>query len=523
MQEAPKGDGNPPPFGNIALSLSGGGYRAAAFHLGALDVLHRLDLLKDVSTLSTVSGGTFTGMQYALSLKADIAFRDFYDQFKATLENVDLPSLAFDQLNDGTPSIPSRRWDLITAIAQVYDDKLFQGQRFGVFWSGKPIPLTELIFNATEFRTAVAFRFRKSQHPNAKIGNGKVFITAEQARQIRIADIVAASSCFPGGFEPLSFPDDFNWPDDDVGRKALEELRQNEWCPLPLMDGGVYDNQGMGSLMLNRRHSGSGTHADTESISVEDFGLFIFSDTDQKQASLYSLPGRRPSGLLRLKHLSVLWWLLLAASIATALVSIKFTIVPWNLFPLGMAIGTVAALIWVRRTISESFKRIPKVGLNAWDHLKRLKTNQFIDMLELRASSLVALASSVFMRRIRRLVFDSVYNDISLTPKLVSNLIYGVLEHHQRPPELEWLEPSDRMRKVAEAANTMPTTLWFTDPQQMKDLIACGQISICHKLILHIASSVSVAGGSIPPSLQAVHDKAHTLFLALNDEPYSLL
>ena len=57
------------PFGAIALSLSGGGYRAAAFHLGALDMLHRLDLLRDVTALSTVSGGTFTGMRYALSLK----------------------------------------------------------------------------------------------------------------------------------------------------------------------------------------------------------------------------------------------------------------------------------------------------------------------------------------------------------------------------------------------------------------------------------------------------------------------
>src|SRR5207247_438457 len=54
------------PFGDIALSLSGGGYRAAAFHLGTLDLLHRLQLLRDVTMLSTVSGGTFTGAYYAL-------------------------------------------------------------------------------------------------------------------------------------------------------------------------------------------------------------------------------------------------------------------------------------------------------------------------------------------------------------------------------------------------------------------------------------------------------------------------
>ncbi len=35
----------------IAISLSGGGYRAAAFHLGTLAYLHRLNLLKNTNTI----------------------------------------------------------------------------------------------------------------------------------------------------------------------------------------------------------------------------------------------------------------------------------------------------------------------------------------------------------------------------------------------------------------------------------------------------------------------------------------
>ena len=34
------------PFGDIALCLSGGGYRAATFALGTLDMLDELDLLE---------------------------------------------------------------------------------------------------------------------------------------------------------------------------------------------------------------------------------------------------------------------------------------------------------------------------------------------------------------------------------------------------------------------------------------------------------------------------------------------
>jgi predicted acylesterase/phospholipase RssA len=78
------------PFGPIALSLSGGGYRAAGFHLGVLDMLDRLDLLKDVSALSTVSGGTFTGMRYALSQRAGEPFCAFFENFKNDLSSVDI-------------------------------------------------------------------------------------------------------------------------------------------------------------------------------------------------------------------------------------------------------------------------------------------------------------------------------------------------------------------------------------------------------------------------------------------------
>ena len=46
------------PLGSISLSLSGGGGRAAGFHLGTLAYLDRVKLLKDVSVLSSVSGGS---------------------------------------------------------------------------------------------------------------------------------------------------------------------------------------------------------------------------------------------------------------------------------------------------------------------------------------------------------------------------------------------------------------------------------------------------------------------------------
>ena len=510
------------PFGPIALSLSGGGYRAAAFHLGTMDMLYRLGLLPDVTALSTVSGGTFTGMRYALSLKSRQTFRTFYDELKRDLETIDLPKLALAKLTSGIPSIPSKRWDVITAFAQVYDETLFAHKRFGVFWEGPDIPLTELIFNSTEFRTAVAFRFRKSKSAKAKIGNGNVSITADQAKQIRIADVVAASSCFPGGFEPLSFPNDFQWPDDDAGRATLEELRDKEWTPLPLMDGGVYDNQGMGSLML--------LDDDDDDKGLGDFGLFIFSDTDQKRASLYTVPKPRAKGWLRLRHLNIIWWLLLFLSIGTLIVAVRFIAKPWygwpgvlNLLPLVLASGTAIVLIWLRRKIKRALCAIPQIGIGIWDFTKKLKVNQFIDLIELRISSLFALAAGVFLRRIRRLVYDSIFGDQRFEARLLSNLIYDIPDAKPHAGPLDWLDPSEAMRDVAKAANDMPTTLWFTNTAQMPVLIACGQVTICHQLLDHILKLSGKDPRVIPPHLQPLFEQAQSLFLQLKADPHAFV
>ena len=56
------------PFNNIALSLSGGGFRATAFHSGVISYLSTqkwfsVSLLERTRILSTVSAGTFTGVK----------------------------------------------------------------------------------------------------------------------------------------------------------------------------------------------------------------------------------------------------------------------------------------------------------------------------------------------------------------------------------------------------------------------------------------------------------------------------
>ena len=53
----------------VGLALSGGGFRAAFFHLGVLAQLARRGLLREVEVLSTVSGGSIIGAYYNLHLR----------------------------------------------------------------------------------------------------------------------------------------------------------------------------------------------------------------------------------------------------------------------------------------------------------------------------------------------------------------------------------------------------------------------------------------------------------------------
>lgn len=44
----------------IGVALSGGGYRAAAYHIGTLRVLNKLGVLDNVDVISSVSGVSIT-------------------------------------------------------------------------------------------------------------------------------------------------------------------------------------------------------------------------------------------------------------------------------------------------------------------------------------------------------------------------------------------------------------------------------------------------------------------------------
>jgi hypothetical protein len=495
-------------FGNpIKLTLSGGGYRAASFHLGTLSYLQRIGLLDEVDTLSTVSGGTFTGMRYAISLKEKTGFDAFYRGMYAFLRDTNILEESLAMIGDATKRAAAGDYNLITAFAEFYHQKITGGRLFGIFLEPPAIHLKEIIFNATEFRTGLAFRFQKSAKRRALIGNFFFPVPPEVAKTIRLADILAASSAFPGGCEPISFPGDFAWPGDRV--PELPGLDRNN--PLPLMDGGVYDNQGIESALL----------ADVRT--KNKIGAFIISDVDAPGAALYRFPDSRKKGLITLgmiNALSIAAIILLLISSAFQFLDLAVSFrqegLRWvrdlfmSLIPLSLTALLSAGLIWIdraRRKYLEKFA--PEVGPGAWKQFRRLTLDQFLDMLELRISSLTALTSSVFMSRIRRLLYRRVYDDPKYEGKRISNLIYD-LAWRKKKPAAPWLAPSPEMIKIAESASRMATTFWFTKEQDLKNIVACGQFTMCYNLLEFILRNhkerVKVPGSKIGVVFRAARE-----------------
>ncbi|HET6230268.1 MAG TPA: patatin-like phospholipase family protein [Longimicrobiaceae bacterium] len=472
------------PLGDIALSLSGGGYRAAGFHLGVLGFLHGVGLLPSVAALSTVSGGSIVGAAWVVSVLDGKAFGEFSEGFRAFLLRTNVIREALRHVaghrRHGELEWPS----LIRSAARIYAAPDFLGDRkFGELFDAR-LPLREMIFNSTEFRTGVDFRFRRSDNAQARIGNGNVWMRRDVADHVRLADIVAASSCFPGAFEPIRFPDDFAWPADFPLDEARQKLGPMFDGGLPLMDGGIYDNQGVDSLVLAYNRGAAAT--------------LLISDTSPRQESLFTYPPARKPGWVTIRMVSILGWLLFALAAGSLSVLAgnarqhwKGGLHDWLLYvvPALLALGTVAGLAWLRhRVVMGAAAARSQIHIeHLWKDIRNLTVAEAAGMAELRAASMLALTSSVFMKRIRGLIYDNVFQDKRFDHRRMACLIYGLEE--SRPKlfaKYPWLRPNPKLVAEAQKAEGMATTLWFDDPSQLARLERVGAATICFVLIKFI-------------------------------------
>lgn len=222
----------------IGLCLSGGGFRATLFHLGALRRLNELGILAKTRTIAAVSGGSIAAAQLATGVRwpASGTFPD--DLWTSSVAE---PLRELTRHNIRTWPILERllnplRWfagpPAIEALARRYQRDL----------TAKP--LSELptqpnfVFCATDMAFGVNWIFTRDV-----MGDYAAGYIVPHPGEWPVARAVAASSCFPPVFNPLRIhylPSRFHrglFPPGPERDRILSDLR--------LTDGGNYDNMGL--------------------------------------------------------------------------------------------------------------------------------------------------------------------------------------------------------------------------------------------------------------------------------------
>lgn len=534
----------------IALAFSGGGYRAACFCLGTLSYLDKLkikekSLLDHVVVLSTVSGGTITGAAYAIGIKRGEDFHSIYKSLYCFIKEADLITLSLERLLSREGWGGGRVKSLINAFADAYDKALFRNARFSTLLSDEPpIHLKHMSFNATEFSNALQFRFQWSEKinepkpdepPRGIIGNNVYRIPEEAAGEIRMADILAASSCFPGGFEPINFPTDF------TGHESpkLKELSVEAGYPVGLMDGGIVDNQGIEPILLaEKRMKRNRTNPGKQGNELD---LIIASDVASPYMEDYRASTQHPAQGWRSLTPALILLLNTVVLIASG-VGLYWSIKNENtiMIIISTAIVTISLVIFVIGRILKGLPRkfnVPVFFLKPLGKLLRLKLQVYETMIANRKNSVLKMVGEVFLKHVRRLNYRQLYNDDSWENRRIMNAIYELktgeeLLHKkiQKNNLPGYLMPSPKLQQVATLAASMGTTLWFTPEEiqkknMMDTIIACGQFTTCWNLLEYIAKAKRD-----PTNLTPNHDRILELeeelrsdWESFNKDPYWLV
>jgi hypothetical protein len=491
------------PFGNIALTFSGGGFRAAAFSLGALSYLNEFkiakgdskrevrSLLDNVSYIASTSGGSITNAMYSAYIHKGKTFLDVYHKLKNDLTGQNLLEQVVAVLTDDkqwNQSGDGKQRNFINAFAKVYDSLLYEGETFGIFWKKDYVPGFEVCFNSTEFYRGLSFRFQTEGDNNRYqiIGNNYLHFNIDQlenVKKIKLADMVAASSCFPAGFEPIIYPQDFSYSQkekiltiDELQEAMLIENYQEEVSsiskPYGFMDGGITDNQGLYSAMLadNKRRKRNeefpGEANPFDLIMVTDVTSYFMEEYDVpdvetepkwRGVDLNSFISKLKDYLKKsagfIQWAGILLPFFLLVSIGAIIFSGSRLIINMAYFTCGISV-TVLAIIYLAKSFSpvkwmlknksdiqqESFlvnlvkkqKFISEKSVIRLIHYLRVtKIGLLEQMIKARITSMLTMVLEINLKQTRRLIYDIFYLETKWDNRRVPNFIYELSTYNR--------------------------------------------------------------------------------------------
>ena len=185
------GDEERTPEPGMALCLSGGGYRAMLFHLGALTRINELGLLRNLKRVSSVSGGSITagllGLKWQrLIFDANGTATNFADEVSEPVRRLAGVTIDVGCILRGI-FLPGSIADYLD---HTYQDHLFGKATLQAFPADEQGP--RFVINATNVGSGVLWRFSRPYMRDYRVGEVR-------NPTVLLARAVAASSAFPPG------------------------------------------------------------------------------------------------------------------------------------------------------------------------------------------------------------------------------------------------------------------------------------------------------------------------------------
>ena len=371
----------------------------------------------------------------------------------------------------------------------------------------------------------------------------------------------------------MDFPRDY-YPADSPEIKKIKSIPKDEYIypnrayfkpdenntrnidGIALMDGGIADNQGINSIRLTNEENRRSTGSD------ENFpDLFIISDVSSNFITPYELPaepdqpdqldveGALTIGALDKKILKISMSALVVL-LALFFAEVYMDITGKNFFYLKyigkyvVFLAFVVALYFIYRAVrvvrrfvdKYILDQVPNMEDHSWVFLRQISLKKYAELIKIRVSSTIKMTSDIFMKQIRRLVYDTVYDfsngknqytQKDYNDKIISNLIFTLIKSETQK---KGIEISQELKDICSDAFTMDTTLWFSDDPKSKShirkldkLIISGQATICYRMRKHLAKRFDLQSDTCPQTVKDLAQKLDEDWKSFNDNPSFLL
>lgn len=248
----------------IGLALSGGGYKAAAYHLGGLIRLNEVELLRKIDRIASVSGGSiaagFLGLKWGeLDFSGGDSARNFDEVFAAPLREF-LTEANLDVV-EGVLGLVLPFRSGAGGVIKGYRKWLFGDATLQDLPAPGEGPSFFIL--STNYELNSLWRFSRAYAADYRVG-------MIDDPVLPLASVVAASSAFPPFFCPVTINFDGQVPRATPGA----DCNYGDYLERALLaDGGIYDNMGLepiwkrfGTLLVS--NAGSDTE---EGASPEDW------------------------------------------------------------------------------------------------------------------------------------------------------------------------------------------------------------------------------------------------------------